>query len=86
MKLATGLDEMPGRRGIPEVNWRRWSSLWPPSGRKIQEKERAGREWEEKKGWAGKGLGKPLPRGLTEKGLSLNDNSLKLTMPLLAKK
>ena len=21
MKLATGLDEMPGRRGIPEVNW-----------------------------------------------------------------
>ena len=85
MKLATGLDEMPGRRGIPEVNWRRWSSLWPPSGRIIQEKERAGREWEEKKGWAGKGLVKPLPRGLTEKGLSLNNKSLKLTMPFLAK-
>merc|ERR1712002_974272 len=40
MKLATGLDEMPGRRGIPVVNWSRRSSLWQPSGRKIEERER----------------------------------------------
>ena len=33
-KLATGLDEMPGQRGILEVNWRRWSSLWQPSGQR----------------------------------------------------
>ena len=61
MKLATGLDEMPGRRGIPEVNWRRWSSLWQPSGRKIEEREReresAGRmEKKGRKGGDGRGL------------------------------
>ena len=57
------------------------ASFWADNTRERESGPRVG----EKKGWAGKGLVKPLPRGLTEKGLSLNNKSLKLTMPFLAK-
>ena len=69
-KLATGLDEMPGRRGIPEVNWRRWSSLWQPSGqRKERGNKKKGREAErgEKGGTEGQGW-IPIPVGIEGMG------------------
>ena len=70
MKLATGLDEMPGRRGIPEVNWRRWSSLWQPSGqrKKRGNKKKGGKaERGEKGGTEGQGW-IPIPVGIEGMG------------------
>ena len=72
MKLATGLDEMPGRRGIPEVNWRRWSpltaSFWTEIEERERERESAGR-MEKKEERVGMGEDLTLsPRGRAEKG------------------
>ena len=70
MKLATGLNEMPGRQGTPEVNWRRWSSLWQPSGqrKKRGNKKKGGKaERGEKGGTEGQGW-TPIPVGVEGMG------------------
>ena len=55
MKLATGLDEMPGRRGIPEVNWAdgvlSGSLLVREKNRGDKKERREGREGKER--WDG---------------------------------
>ena len=53
MKLATGLDEMPGRRGIPEVNWAdgvlSGSLLVREKNRGDKKERREGREGKERR-------------------------------------
>ena len=50
MKLATGLDEMPGRRGIPEVNW----ADGVLSGSLLVRKKKRGDKKERREGREGK--------------------------------